>query len=220
MLNILCLALSFFSFNVKSHTWIFGSDSNRSVLLKLDDSEKSKKSEERTFALPSGAKYIYSPNINIKKENFGNHDIENKINNLKKEMQLMSRRGAMPTSSSSFDLSKYEFLAPQQSQDEQLDSSDPIHVEVLRQDLVAQERSGIKTFVVTINSEKEFEDAVLNLQETRPVLVKFGATWSPASRRIDRQFNELSCEYEGKILFVSIDAPKCFELAYYYSATK
>lgn len=221
MFNIILFFISNALFcEIQSHTYIFGSDHNRSILLKLDDSEKSKKSDEKTFTLPSGVKYIYSPNINTKKEHFGNNDIENKINNLKKEMQLMARRGAMPTPTSSFDLPKYEFLAPQQSQEAQTDFSDPIHVEVLRQDFSDKDREEIKTLVVTINSETEFDDVVLNLQETRLILVKFGAPWSAQSRLIDSKFNELSLEYKDKILFVCIDAPRFFELAYNYNATK
>jgi len=65
----------------------------------------------------------------------------------------------------------------------------------------------IKTMAVIQMTDDRFEEVVL--QSELPVMVDFGATWCGPCRKVEPIIEELSEEYEGKVVAVKCDVEEC-----------
>ena len=72
----------------------------------------------------------------------------------------------------------------------------------------------IKTMAVIQMTDDRFEEVVLKSE--LPVVVDFGATWCGPCRKVEPIIEELSDEYEDKLIVVKCDVEECPGIAAKY----
>ncbi len=79
---------------------------------------------------------------------------------------------------------------------------------------LVKEAEGTNSSVLAINSEKEFDEKVLDAK--KPAVVEFSATWCGACRTMKPIFEEVAKEMGDKYIFADVDVDKAESVAKKY----